>query len=137
MSRKYKFKDQSQLYFITYTVINWIDLFIRNVYRNILLDSWRYCMREKGFEVYAWVIMTSHAHMIIGSHGLKMETILQHMKQFTSQKLKQSIMEYYGESRKKWMLDMMTRAGVANSNNKNFQLWQQDNHPMELYNLKI
>jgi putative transposase len=137
MSRKYKFRDQNQLYFITYTVINWIDLFIRNIYREILIDSWKFCMKEKGLEVYAWVIMTSHAHMIIGSHGEKMQTILQHMKQFTSQQLKKSIIEYPGESRKTWMLDMMIRAGMAKSNNKNFQLWQQDNHPMELFNLDI
>lgn len=40
MSRKYKFNDQSQLYFITFAVVNWIDLFIRNEYKNIILDSW-------------------------------------------------------------------------------------------------
>ena len=30
------------------------------------------------------------------------------------------------------MLWLMERAGKKNSNNLNFQLWQQDNHPIEL-----
>src|SRR4051812_13875295 len=35
--------------------------------------------------------------------------------------------------RKDWMLWMFKRAGEKNSNNKHFQFWQQDNHPVELY----
>lgn len=31
------------------------------------------------------------------------------------------------------MLWMFKRAGERNSNNKNFQFWQQDNHHIELY----
>jgi len=68
MSRKYKFKDNQQLYFITYAVVNWIDLFTRNEYKDILLKSWQHCSEQKGLEVYAWVIMTNHVHMIIGSN---------------------------------------------------------------------
>ena len=36
------------------------------------------------------------------------------------------------ESRKDWMLWMFKRAGIKNSNNKIYQFWQQDNHPIEL-----
>jgi len=38
MSRKYKFGDSSKLYFISFAVINWIDLFIRKEYK--------YCIGE-------------------------------------------------------------------------------------------
>ncbi len=37
------------------------------------------------------------------------------------------------ESRKDWMLKIFSAAGKQNSNNKNYQFWQQDNHPIELY----
>jgi len=68
MSRKYKIKDQERPYFLTFTVINWIDAFIRNEYRNIFIDSVKFCQQNKGLEVYAYCIMTSHVHMIIGSN---------------------------------------------------------------------
>ncbi|MGF7080545.1 REP-associated tyrosine transposase [Mucilaginibacter sp. UYCu711] len=137
MSVKYKFQDQQQLHFVTFAVVNWIDLFIRNEYKDILLASWRYCQLNKGLEIYGWCIMTSHVHMIIGSHGEKMEDILRDMKKHTSVALKAAIKNHPGESRSEWMLWMMERAGKKNSQNVNFQLWQQDNHPIELYDQKI
>jgi len=66
MSTKYKFRDQSKLYFISFAVVYWIDVFIRNEYKDILLDSWRYCQKAKGLELYAWCIMSSHVHMMTG-----------------------------------------------------------------------
>ena len=43
MSRKYKIRDQEQLYFVTFTVVDWIDIFIRDEYRSIIIESIKYC----------------------------------------------------------------------------------------------
>jgi putative transposase len=45
MSTKYKFNNQNELYFITFAVVSRIDLFIRDAYRQVLLDSWKYCQK--------------------------------------------------------------------------------------------
>ena len=132
MSRKYKFKDNEKLYFISFSVVYWIDVFIRNEYKYELIDSWKYCIGNKGLEVYGWCIMTSHVHMIIGSHKDKLEGIVRDMKSFTSTQLRKAIKEHPEESRKDWMLWLMERAGKKNSNNNDFQFWQQHNHPIEL-----
>ena len=133
MSRKYKFRDQEKLYFVTATTVNWVDLFIRNEYRDLLLESLRYCQHEKGLEIYAWCLMTSHLHLIIGTHDKPMEGIMRDMKRHTSKYLKKAIEDHPQESRKEWLLRMMTWAGTHNRNNHNWQLWQQDNHPQELF----
>jgi putative transposase len=39
MSLKYKFRDNSKLYFVSFSIINWIDVFIRNEYKQVLLDN--------------------------------------------------------------------------------------------------
>jgi putative transposase len=137
MSTKYKFNDQDQLYFVSFAVVNWIDLFVRNEYKDIILDSWKYCQAKKGLEIYGWCIMTSHVHMIVGTHGDKLENIMRDMKKHTSAELKKTIQQHPGESRKEWMLWMMERAGKKNNQNSNFQLWRQDNHPIELFDRKI
>ena len=137
MSTKYKFNDQDSLYFLSFSVVNWIDLFIRNEYKEIMLDSWKHCQAKKGLEIYGWCIMTSHIHMVIGTHGDKLENIMRDMKKHTSTALKQAIKEHPTESRREWMLWMMKRAGEKNSQNSKFQLWQQDNHPIELFDHKI
>jgi hypothetical protein len=53
MSRNYKFNNPAGVYFVSFAVIEWLDVFIRNEYKNILLDSLRYCQQEKGMEVFA------------------------------------------------------------------------------------
>ena len=137
MSTKYKFHDQDKLYFVSVAVINWIDLFICNEYSDIMLESWRHCQEYKGLEIYGWCIMSSHIHMIIGTHGDKLDNIMRDMKKHTSVALKKAIKEHPEESRREWMLWMMDRAGKKNGQNVNFQLWQQDNHPIELFDHKI
>jgi REP element-mobilizing transposase RayT len=81
--------------------------------------------------------MTSHVHMIVGSSGNKLEDIMRDMKRHTSAMLRSTIENNPIESRKEWLLWLMERAGTKNSNNEKFQLWQQDNHPVMLFNHKV
>lgn len=137
MSRKYKFHDQTRAYFVSFSVIHWIDVFIRPVYNDILIDSFKFCQKNKGLIIYAWCIMPSHVHLIMGTRQDPMQNILRDFKSFTSRKLKEEIHSYPKESRKRWMLWMMKRAGTKNGNNIDWQFWQQHNHPQKLTNGKV
>ena len=89
MSRKYKIKDQDKLHFVTFTVVEWIDVFIRHEYKEIFLDSVKYCQKNKGLEVYAWVIMTNHVHMILrAAPDHMLENIIRDLKSHTSRTIK-------------------------------------------------
>ena len=137
MSRKYKFLDNSQLYFVSFAVIHWIDLFVRDEYRQIVLDSIRYCQKEKDLEMYGWVIMPSHLHLIIGSAGNELSNIMRDLKRHSSEMLHQAIINNPTESRREWMLWMMERAAKKKADKSKFQLWQAESHPVELYDGKI
>ncbi len=137
MSRKYKFTDQNKLYFVSFAVINWIDLFIRKPYKDIVVNSLAYCGKEKGLELYGWCIMTSHVHLIMGTSGNPMQDIIRDLKRHTSEELHKAIAENKTESRREWLLWMMERAGKKNGNNGSFQLWQQHNQPIELRDNKM
>ncbi len=137
MSRKCKILDQSKFYFVTFATVNWIDLFTREIYKEILLESLKYCQKNKGLEIFGWCLMTNHIHLIIGTHKQNMEGILRDFKSFTSRELKESIKNNMQESRKDWIVWMMERAGKMNSNNNDWQLWQQDNRPNELFTYAV
>ena len=110
-----------------------MDVFIRNTYKDILVESIIHCQKEKGLVVHAYVIMTSHVHMIISRNATwNLEDIMRDMKKFTSFKITGAIMENPKESRKEWLLKMFEENGMKNSNNAKYQFWQQDNHPVEL-----
>jgi len=129
VSRKYKFGESSEIYFISFAVIHWIDLFIRKEYKDKVLKSWRFCQKEKGLEIY---IMSSHIHMIVGTTGRPLEKTLGEMKSFTSRSLRRLLENSAIESRKEWIIGMMKQAGLGNNNNNDWQLWQQHNQPIEL-----
>lgn len=137
MSRKYKFGDNAKLYFISFAVVYWIDLFVRREYKEIVLYSWQYCQQEKDLEIYGWCIMPSHVHMIVGTRGRPLDKTVGEMKSYTSRMLRKAIAEHPGESRREWMTLMMEKAGKQNSNNNEWQLWQQHNKPIELFSREI
>lgn len=137
MSRKYKFGDSGYLHFVSYAVVYWLDVFIRDEYRKIWIDSLRYCQQQKGLNVYGWCLMTSHAHLIISSETTSLANIIRDFKRYTSEQLHKAIRDNPQESRTEWLLWMCRRAGMKNSNNNNFQFWQQHNHPIQLMNHEI
>ncbi len=51
MSRKYKFHDNDKLYFIPFALVNWIDVFIREEYKQELIKRWEYCIENKGLQI--------------------------------------------------------------------------------------
>jgi putative transposase len=133
MSRKYKIRDQEKLYFVTFTIVEWIDLFTRRVYRDIFLDSLRYCQMNKGLDLCAYCIMSSHIHLIIGRNSEDpIEGIIRDIKKFTSIKFLEEIQQSAEESRKEFLLSHFGSAGRLNPNNTHFQIWQQHSHPIEL-----
>lgn len=134
MSRKYKIRNQSGIYFVTFTIIDWIDVFIRDEYRSVVISSIRYCQKNKGLDVYGYCFMTSHIHLIIGANSLlPLEGIIRDLKAFTSRHIRK-ILEDYSQVKESrgWMIKRMYRAGKYNCNNKDFQFWQQHSHPIEL-----
>ena len=133
MSRNYKFHNQERPYFVTFSVVNWIDVFTRRLYKDILVDSLNYCMANKGLELYAWVIMSNHVHLIIATNNSPMQDILRDIKRHTSKQLLKTIDENIQDSRREWMLWFFERAGRKNPNNEHYQFWQQGNHPIELW----
>lgn len=138
MSSKYKFRNPDGCYFVTFAVVGWVDLFTRNMYKDILIESRKYCQQNKGLLIHAYVIMTNHVHMIISRNtDVLLEEIMRDMKKFTSVKIIAAI-KSEPESRREClpagqagMLDIFKEAGASNSNNTLYQLWQQDNHPIE------
>jgi len=60
----YKIIDQGGLYYVTFAVVSWVDVFTRKEYSDILIESLRYCQQEKGLVIYGWCIMSNHVHLI-------------------------------------------------------------------------
>lgn len=137
MSRKYKFHKPESAYFISFATVGWVDIFSRERYCGIILDSITYCRNQKGLEVFAYCIMPNHIHMVIRAKEGNPSDILRDLKGFTSKQILKAIKEHERESRKEWLLNLFSKAGANNSNVKKYQLWQQNNKPIEVFSSKV
>lgn len=123
--------DAEGCYFISFATVAWIDVLTRREYKDIVVDSLRFCQEQKGLELFEWVIMGNHVHLLARSKpGFSLADIVRDMKKFTSGRIHKAITDSPTESRREWMLRLLEEAGRANGGNSGFQLWQQNNHPL-------
>jgi putative transposase len=137
MSEKYKFHDPDGIYFVTLTILDWIDLFTKADYKYMIIESLKYCQREKGLTVHVWCIMSSHIHLIISKTGeLTLSEILRDFKKYTSKKIIELI-HHINESRREWLLEAFEKAAIKIKRNTNYKIWKDGNHPILLDNNKM
>jgi len=120
------------VYFVTATTVEWIDIFTRNLYKNILIDSFRYCQKNQGLQVHAWVLMPNHFHMICSFDKSDPGLVIKNIKSFTAMKIIDAIIHNPQESRRRWMLETFERNGQMNKSNFRYQFWIHENHPVLL-----
>ncbi|MBT8219504.1 MAG: transposase [Bacteroidia bacterium] len=128
----YRITDQHALYFVTLTTVGWMDVFTRLIYKNDIIESLAYCKKSKGLQLYAYVIMSNHLHLIVSAEETHdLSDILRDFKKYTAKKIINRIRNET-ESRKEWMLVNMIYHAKYNKRNHTYQFWQQDNHPIRL-----
>jgi len=119
-------------YFVTLTIVEWIDVFMRPAYKSIIVDSLNYCIANKGLQVYCWCLMSNHLHMIVSApEGNSLSDILRDFKKFTSKEITDTIKKI-PESRRDWLLNLFWYAGKNDKKLKNFKVWQEGSDAREI-----
>jgi putative transposase len=136
MSEKYK-TDNDGLYFVSFSVVGWMDVFTRREYQEILIQSLQYCQKNKNLKLYCYCILPSHVHLITYSEKGDLSGILRDMKSFTAKQLIKAITENPLESRKEWMLHQFKYYGKNSPQKQEMQFWKHDNHSFFLYSNKM
>jgi len=131
-SESYRIGNQNALYFLTFTVTDWVDVFTRANYKTIIVESLEYCQKNKGLKLYAWCLMTNHIHLICRvEEPLKMSDFIRDFKHFTAKRILEEI-ENTVESRKDWMLYRFEYAGKYDKRITKYRFWQDTSHLIEL-----
>jgi len=101
MSSGYQIYDQEGTYFLTFQVVDWVDIFSRKIYRDIAVDSLNFCARNKGLRVVAWAIMTNHVYVIFCAENNNLSDVIRDFKVHTAREILKQI-ESNTESRQVW-----------------------------------
>ena len=117
-------------HYITLNVVDWVDVFIRPVYKQIIVHSLNHFSEHKGFNVYAWCLMTNHLHMIVSaSDGHSLPEIEKELKKFTTQKILEDL-SVEPPKRLQWMLDRFENLSSVLGLTRKIQLWQNCTNPV-------
>ncbi len=131
-SENYGIRNQNAVHFLTFTVINWIDVFTRRNYKEEIAESLDFCQKNKGLGLYAWCLMTNHLHLVCKAEKpYQLTHIVRDFKRYTANSLLGKIQQE-PESRRDWMLDAFRFAGKFDNRVKEFHFWQDGCHPIEL-----
>ena len=128
----YHIRNQNAIYFLTFTVIDWVDVLTRREYRLIITDSLNHCIKEKGLTVFSWVIMSNHMHLIVkAKEGSQISAIIRDFKKYTA-KMIIAEMHNISESRIVWIKKKMLFAGNRLNRISKYKFWRDDNCAKEL-----
>ena len=128
----YFITDQNAIYFLTFTVVEWVDVFTRKEYKLDIANSLNYCVENKGLTIYAWCLMSNHMHIVCkANEGYKLSDTIRDFKKYTAKAIIKSITEN-PESRKDWLLYRFEYAAKFNNRNTYYKFWQDSNHAILL-----
>src|SRR5438067_2075836 len=122
--------EQRTCYYLTFNIVDWIDIFVRPVFKQIIVESLNYFIEKKGLTVYAWCLMTNHLHLMVqANHGFGFSSLITDLKKFTSRLILEDI-DVEPESRGIWMLEKFQNASDSFKLLEKFQVWQSTINPI-------
>ena len=131
---RYSITDQNETHFVTFTLVDWVDVFVRLNYKNVVVESLNYCIANKGLEVFGWCLMTSHLHLLIrAKQGFELSHIIRDFKKHTANTILDKI-KNEPESRREWLLHKFEWAGKFDARITKYKFWQESNHAIIIYN---
>ena len=138
MDKPYYIYDQNAIYFLTLTVVDWMDVFTRKEYKLEVADSLNYCIKNKGLELYAWCLMSNHLHLLSRTREpYKRSEFLRDFKKFVAKKILASLESESIESRKKWVLERMKQRGSQLKKVEKYKFWENGSHPIFIESTKF
>jgi REP element-mobilizing transposase RayT len=136
MPTGYQIAEQDQLYFLTLQVVEWVDIFTRKEYRDLIITNLAFCQEHKSLEINAYVVMSNHIHILARSTSGELSNTIRDFKSYTSKELLKLIAAST-ESRREWMLKLFKMAAAKHKRNSAFQLWTHENHAEHIYSAKF
>ncbi len=135
MSTGYKIERDDSLYFVTFRIVGWVDIFTRQIYRDIAIDGLSYCQKHKGLNIFGYVIMSNHIHLLVQSEHSDLSGCIRDFKSYTSKKFRE-VMFTNVESRRDWMEMVFLYYGKYKEK-QTYKIWAHDNHAEVIYSQKF
>jgi putative transposase len=115
---------KSEMYFTTSTVKDWMRLFSEERFRNIILKSLEFLIRENRIDLHGYVLMPNHLHSIFTVRAsYNLGNIFRDFHKFTSQQIIKLLRNQNSGTLNKF---------VSQRSDRKYQIWQATHAPKEI-----
>ena len=115
--------------FYTATILNWQHLLEEYKYKNIIVESLQFCVKENKVKLYAFVVMSNHIHLVWQQIPPTTKTKLQHsFMTFTAQKIKENLQKNNPS---------LLKSFKVNAKDRMYQIWERNPLSVYLYSPKV
>lgn len=121
-------------YFITLTLVGWVNLFDREAYKEIIVKNLQYCQQKEKLEIFAYVIMSNHIHMVCRRIDQDLNELMGRFKSFSAKEFIDEINKNPKESRSYWLLNVFKHFATLGNQFKEYRLWKTNNQPTLISN---
>ena len=120
---RYQVLHNQYPHFMTATINHWLPVFTRPDTMNIVLDSWRFLQRNSGFEIFGYVILENHLHLVARSQNLSGD--IQRFKSYSAKE----ILAYLRAQQAAGLLGLLEFFKRSHKTESTYQVWEEGSHP--------
>ncbi|MFD2532915.1 REP-associated tyrosine transposase [Gracilimonas halophila] len=128
---RYKILDERYPYFITTTVINRYPVFEQVEFAQIITDGLNFLVDERDIDIYAYVIMPDHIHIIAKGKNLG-----KHVSSFKSYSARR-IIDSLERNKMRYFLNAFKEAKRKFKKDQTHQFWAEGYHPKQIFNTDV
>jgi REP element-mobilizing transposase RayT len=115
--------------FFTATNLEWKPLLKKDKYKDIIISSMEFLVKEKRVIIYGFVIMQNHLHTIWQMQpGIKRDAVQRDFLKFTAQKIKKDMVRFH----KKELMQFK-----VNAEDRKFQFWERNPLSVDLWSREV
>jgi REP element-mobilizing transposase RayT len=122
---RYRIHPDAAVYFVIYSIIEWLPVFVSQTSCRIVSDSLNYCRQHKALCTSAFVIMPTHMHAIFFDRdfdNVRLSSSLADFRKFTGR----SLSDYCEKHSPRCFAETLRGAATADRNRR---FWQPSRHP--------
>ncbi len=126
---RYQVVQEYALYFVTFSVVEWLPVFVVEEPCCIVTDSLNFCHRHKHLRINAYVIMPTHLHAILFDEDFdanRLRQTLADLRKYTGRQLTDYCVSYMPACFASTLRD-------AAGKDRQHRFWQAGTHPEALY----
>jgi REP element-mobilizing transposase RayT len=125
---RYRFHADGALFYVTFSVVEWLPVFVSEASCKIVTESLNFCHHRKGLRIYAYVIMPTHLHAIMFHTSFlaePLERVLTDFRKFTGRQLAEFTNSHlpacFGDTLR-----------AAAGGDREHRVWQPSRHPEQI-----